>query len=397
MAYSCGASVLATMIAMLQMLSQINQMVNRAAGKLLFIGLAGVGIYNWRLWQRDRALAVRLRNERPSVPALSRTPQVSALVAAWDEHDHIDAHICSFLALHYPDVELILCAGGTDDTLARARRYANERVIVLEQQPGEGKQRALARCLERASGEIIYLTDADCIYVEEALIRLLAPLVEEGEQVATGGSRPLDEQAGKLLPSYLWASDVVSSAHRPIYADGLLGRNAAITRQALDGGGGFDFPARTGTDYQLAQRLLRGGCVIRYVGGSVVPSEYPETLSTYRRKQSRWLRNLLIHGSRYRAKRDVYVTLRTVATGLAMVFAPLAALVFGGGVLAPWLLLVAHAASSKLRYMLFTAWLHRRPVSIRLIAGIVPLTLIDFAIWALPILDLFDPKRREQW
>jgi len=70
---------------------------------------------------------------------------------------------------------------------------------------------------------------------------------------------------------------------------------------------------------------------------------------------------------------------------------------FGSAVLVPWSLLVAHAAVSKLRYALFTARLYQHPVPRRLLIGIVPLVLIDFVIWALPILDLLNPKRRNQW
>lgn len=370
---------------------------HRNPGKLFLIGLAGVAVYNWRQWQRDKALAARLRSARTPIPKLSRTPKVSALVAAWNEHEHIDAHIRSFLALTYPDIELILCAGGDDDTLERARRYASERVIVLEQHPGEGKQRALARCLEHASGEVIYLTDADCRFNDEALLRLLAPIVEEGEQVATGCSRPLDIQYHKLLPGYLWISDVVSAAQRSDYNDGLLGRNTALKRQTLDSIGGFDFAAPTGTDYQLAKRLLRAGVPIRYVGTSVVPSEYPETLHEYRRKQARWLRNLLVYGPQYGATRDVQATVKTMAVGAGMLLAPASSIVLGRSVLLIWWLLIAHAASSKLRYALFTARLCRWPVPKRLLFGLIPLTLIDFAIWVQPVIDLLHPRRRVQW
>jgi cellulose synthase/poly-beta-1,6-N-acetylglucosamine synthase-like glycosyltransferase len=359
-------------------------------------GLLAVVVYNLHLWRRDRELANRLRDECSPVPALRRMPKVSALVAAWNESDRIDDHIRSFLALTYPNIELILCAGG-DDTLDRARRYASERVIVLEQQPGEGKQRALARCLEHASGEIIYLTDADSLFVDEALVRLLAPLINEDEHVATGYVRPLDQQLNKLLPAYLWASDVVSSTNRPVYVEGLQGANAAITRRVLDRIGGLGFPARTGTDYQLARLLVDRGIAIRYVGTSSVPSEYPETLDAYRRMRSRWLRNLLIYGPRHGATRDVQATLKTVAVGMAMICVPLTALIFGPTMLAMWTLLVAHAAASKLRYTLFAARLYSRPVPARLLAGLLPLTLVDFVIWASPVLDLLSTKRRQQW
>ncbi|NJK33015.1 MAG: glycosyltransferase [Deltaproteobacteria bacterium] len=87
------------------------------------------------------------------------------LVAAWHEADHIGAHIAAFQALRYPNKELILCAGGADGTCAIAQGCANESIHILEQMPGEGKQRALRRCYAAASGELIYLTDADCLLI----------------------------------------------------------------------------------------------------------------------------------------------------------------------------------------------------------------------------------------
>jgi glycosyltransferase involved in cell wall biosynthesis len=382
---------------MIRFVRSATQAIQRHSGKLLLAGLLAVASHNWRRWQHDKALADRLRDQRPATPKLDRTPKVSVLVAAWNEHQQIDAHLRSFLALRYPAIELILCAGGTDGTFEQASRYSGERVILLEQRPGEGKQRSLARSFEHASGEIIYLTDADCRYDDEALIRLLAPLINEGEDAATGGSRPLDEQQTATLPLYVWSSDLMASAGAGRYSSGLLGRNAALTRDAIERSGGLDFTARTGTDYQLAKRLLRAGIAIRYVGESVVASEYPAALPVYRHKQSRWLRNLLLHGRRYGATEDIRLTLQTVATGGIMLAVPLSAALLGRIVLLPWTLLLAQAAGSKLRYVCFAARLKQRRVPIRLLLALLPLTLIDFAIWASPILDLLDPKRREQW
>lgn len=394
MGRNCRTGVLVALKSDFRLFKNIS---GRYAGPLLLIGLVGIVLYNLRLWRNERNLADRLKAKRASSTTLSRQPKISSLVAAWNAGNQVDAHLHSFLELNYPDIELILCAGGEDGTLERARRYASERVIVLEQHPGEGKQRALARCLKHASGEVIYLTDIDCRYVDGALEQLLAPLVEEGEQAVTGGSYPLDEQANKVLPAYLWASDAASAARFPTYINGILGRNAAITRAALERSGGLDFPAPTGTDYHLAQRLNQRNIAIRFVSTSVVPTEYPEGLSVYRRKQSRWIRNLLLYGFQYGAWQDVRRSLQTVVIGLMMLLAPLTTPVFGKLILTPWALLVAQAASSKLRYVLFTARVYQKPISLRLLASILPLALVDFAIWASPILDLINPRRRTQW
>lgn len=367
--------------------------------QIFALGLCAIAAHNLRSWRHDRSLANRYLEDWTSspVPRLSCTPTVSALVAAWNERESIEAHIQSFLALSYPAIELILCAGGEDGTYEVARGYASERVVVLEQRPGEGKQSAIARCYGQAHGEIVFLTDADCIYQDEALLRLLQPMVEEGEQVATGESRPLDQQIEKLLPAYLWAADTVVNARSGRYVSGLLGRNSVLTRSAIEYIGGLDFPARSGTDYQLAQRLMRNGLSIRHVATSVIPTVYPESLPAYRRKRSRWLRNLIMYGYRYGATRDVIVTLKTVVAGAFMTLAPLLVPICGKYALIPWSLLLVQACIAKLRYLSFTALIyHRRPPILTLLF-LPPLTMLDFAIWALPVVDLLNPRRRKAW
>ena len=105
-------------------LRNINRLANRHAGKLLVVGLVGVAFYNWRQWQKDKAF-LAVRSEPEPLPPLETWPElplVSVLVAAWNESEHIDRHIQSFLALRYPHKELVLCAGGNDDTYERAAR-----------------------------------------------------------------------------------------------------------------------------------------------------------------------------------------------------------------------------------------------------------------------------------
>ncbi|GAC1552262.1 MAG: hypothetical protein NVS2B7_28220 [Herpetosiphon sp.] len=366
--------------------------------ELLFVGIVCV-VWNWLLWRRDIAQATALRTKRLSqpLPELGRTDQVSALVAAWNAEEHIEALIRSFLMLDYPNLELILCAGGTDNTFCCASRFASNRITVLKQHPGEGKQRALVRCLECASGEILYLTDADCVFDNEAFTRMLDLLSTKKEEVVTGSLRPHDHQLQQRLPFYLWASDVVAAQHRSTNSRGLLGMNTMLTRAALERGGGLNYLARTGTDYHLARRLINSGATIRYVPTSIVPTHYPVTLQEHSRRQSRWLRNLLIYGLQYKSWYDVIATIRTVGAGLLMTISPIVFAYFKPVLLLGWLIVFAHAVLSKLRYMAFTARLYQCRIPGTMWISVVPLTIIDFIIWTLPLLDLVNAKRRYRW
>src|SRR5262249_44241137 len=184
---------------------------------------------------------------------------VSVLVAAWNEATNIDRHIQSFLELRYPNKELILCAGGGDSTYQQASRWSNAQVAVLKQQPGEGKQRSLRRCLKRAGGEVIFLTDADCMLSDEAFERTLHPVVCGVEQACSGTHRPFPEQIVKPFVTIQAASQIYSAMHGPAYSAGLSGANCAIERSLLERSGGLNVSATTGTDYVLAKMLTRAG------------------------------------------------------------------------------------------------------------------------------------------
>jgi glycosyltransferase involved in cell wall biosynthesis len=370
---------------------------NRRAGKLLLLGLVGVAWHNWRLWQRDKARLAELGQLGPPPdwhdwPDL---PQVSVLVAAWNEADLIQRHIESFLALRYPYKELVLNAGGADGTYELAMRYAGPQVTVLQQQFGEGKQAALRRCLAASGGEFLFLTDADCLLNEEAFARTLAPLVLEGEAVATGTSRPLAEELAKPFVVYQWCTDIYVAARYRDYVPGILGRNCAVTRQALGQIGGFQAEIRTGTDYHMAKRLLKQGYRIRYVADSTIESRYPETVLSYWRRQSRWIRNLVLHGPAFGAHDEVAMALRASLVGLSMLLLPAAALLAGPVLLALWGVLLFQAFLAKLRYAAFGHLSQRAPVTARQLVWTPAYMLADFVAWSRPLVDLV--LHRERW
>ena len=365
------------------------------AGHFFVVGMIGVAVFNWCRWRRDRMLAARLRGRERKPVVLSPTPKVSVLVAAWNEADMIRAHVEAFLRLSYPHEELILCAGGQDGTFDLARRYAGEHVVVLEQHVAEGKQRALHRCLEAATGSIVFLTDADCLLDDDSFVRTLAPLILEGEDVATGTSRPLERQLGNPFVVYQWGIRSFSNAQRPSYVSGVLGRNCAVSEGTLAGIGGFGADVPTGTDYHMAKLLLRDGHRIRFVPDSAIETKYPDTVHSYWRRQSRWVRNLVVHGPTFGAYDEVAMALRTGLSGLTMLMLPVVAAVAGPVVLAAWGILFGHAFLAKLRYARFARLCHGIESSLKQMALIPIYMLIDFVAWSRSLIDLV--ARRDEW
>lgn len=370
---------------------------DRPAGAILVGGLAVVAAYNAWKWREDRALALRLRaaRQRPAetIPA---GPRVSILVAAWNEADIIERHIASILALRYPNWEYVLCAGGTDDTYERAKRYERPDVVVLRQEPGIGKQAALRQCLERATGEIVFLTDADCLLDDECFERTLRPILCEQERATTGTSEPLPWQSDNAFVVYQWAMQVRDDGRLGRYGAGLLGRNCAVKHTVLLASCALGAQVRTGTDYHLARRLLRCGHRIRNVPESVVASEFPDSFGAYLRQQARWLGNLLIHGLATGDRPHVVHVLVTGAVGLAGLFLPVAALWGQARAMILWVWLATHGLLVRLRCVAVAREMGI-PVGPLIIALLPPFLLTDWTAWAYAITRVIFPAIRWRW
>jgi hypothetical protein len=376
--------------------------LDRLGDALLAAGLAAVAVVNIRRWRDDRtrAAATRAALARPR-PRLAAAPRVSVLVAAWNEAGGVARHVESVLGLAYPNLEYILCAGGDDGTLEIALRYAGRGAVVLEQLPGEGKQRALAKAFERATGTIVYLTDADCAVDDVAFERVLAPLINEGEAVATGGSiPPLEQRHASQFVAYQWAVQQYVLAGAPAYGEGLLGRNAAVRRDALEASGAFTAAVPTGTDYHLAKALRRRGYRIRSVPASLVETPYATDWGGYARQQRRWLRNVALLGARFGAWDEVRASLQTSLLGVVMLLGGITVFAGRGGRLpfALWCLGLAQSAGAKLRYFGFGRLLDgQSPAAGRALPAALGYSVGEFAVWALPLADYPVAARRRRW
>jgi cellulose synthase/poly-beta-1,6-N-acetylglucosamine synthase-like glycosyltransferase len=366
-----------------------------------WIGLLGVGLLlarHLRAWRSEARAADGVRaGAAAGRPRLSRTPRLTILVAAWNSRDEIERHVRSVLLLDYPDLEYILVAGGPDGTYERAEQMLAGRAVLLRQEPGEGKQAALRRGWARATGEIVYLTDSDCELTDDALARLIEPMLA-GAQAATGRCQPYAEELARhprLL--FQWASEYVAQSRLGETSPGLQGGNCAVSRAALERAGGFAADVRTGTDYHLARALAARDIPIAYVHGSVVSTHMPVAVGAYVRRQSRWLRNHWIHGLRTGDRAALVHAVRTWTIGLVVLTLPLLRPLLGTLALWAWLGLLLHGSLARARYVAFLARAEGVPVAPETLAASPLWFLIDAFSWARSLVDTLWPGRRSAW
>ena len=155
---------------------------------------AGYPLVLWVLTRHPRMGAEEM--------AVDEMPVVSLVVAAYDEQEVIEAKVANALALDYPreKLELIVASDGSaDGTVERARAAGADLVLDL---PRGGKVVAQNAGAERASGEIVAFSDANCLWAPDALRHLVEAFADPEVGYVCGQVRFTDQGGGNLEGAY---------------------------------------------------------------------------------------------------------------------------------------------------------------------------------------------------
>jgi cellulose synthase/poly-beta-1,6-N-acetylglucosamine synthase-like glycosyltransferase len=108
------------------------------------------------------------------------TPSVSLIIAAYNEAKSIRAKVENALAMNYPpeQLEIIVASDGSNDgTNAIVQEYSAHGVRLLAL-PRQGKAKALNSAVAQAYGEILVFSDANSMYVADAIHALVRPFAD---------------------------------------------------------------------------------------------------------------------------------------------------------------------------------------------------------------------------
>lgn len=117
------------------------------------------------------------------------TPQVTVLIAAYNEREVIEATIRNKLEQDYPEERLeiiVVSDGSTDGTDDIVRAITDPRVRLLRQEPRNGKTSALNLAIPYASGELIVFSDANSLYASDAIKQLVSNFADPEVGYVTG-------------------------------------------------------------------------------------------------------------------------------------------------------------------------------------------------------------------
>jgi poly-beta-1,6-N-acetyl-D-glucosamine synthase len=141
------------------------------------------------------ALLARLRRKTEVYPDF--TPDVSILIAAYNEQDVIAAKLENTLALDYPAecMQIVVAVDGSDDGTAEIVQSFEGRGVELSYDVRRlGKTVAINRAVPRLQHDIVVFSDANNMYAPDALRELVKPFTNPQVGGVTG-SKNIAEDA----------------------------------------------------------------------------------------------------------------------------------------------------------------------------------------------------------
>jgi cellulose synthase/poly-beta-1,6-N-acetylglucosamine synthase-like glycosyltransferase len=306
--------------------------INLAYLALLLSATVEMVVHKLRIWGESRW----------RVLGSAVTPSISMLAPAYNEEATIAESITALLALHYPNLEVVVINDGSPDNtlgvltkrfglqpihpivwkrietkpvrgLYRSRSHPN--LLVVDKENG-GKADALNVGLNMATGDLVCVVDADTIIEADALQRLARPFLNDHNVLAAGGTIRLVNgstvQGGRVVDaraprSFLAGVQVVEYFRAFLFGRlgwNRLGGNLIISgafglfrRDEVIDVGGYTHDT-VGEDMELVFKLRRRAYEhrrrhsIAFVPDAVAWTEAPESMRVLGRQRDRWHRGL---------------------------------------------------------------------------------------------------------
>lgn len=169
------------------------------------------------------------------------TPKVTLIVSCYNEVDVIQDKMSNCKAIDYPqeNLEIIFVSdGSTDGTDELIKEYCNDQIKIIRQEGRLGKTSGLNLAVDAAQGDLIVFSDANAMYQQDAIKKLVRHFSDEhvglvvGAAIYTDGNENSAAQSENSYWEYeltikRWESDI----HSVVGGDGAI---YAIRKELYD-------------------------------------------------------------------------------------------------------------------------------------------------------------------
>lgn len=113
-------------------------------------------------------------------------PKISIIIPTLNQARFIEETIQSVLSQNYPNLEVIVCDGGSiDGTQDILKKYADS--LTWTSEPDRGQVDAINKGLRQATGDVVAYINSDDIYTPNTLLSVGKYFIDHPEtQILTG-------------------------------------------------------------------------------------------------------------------------------------------------------------------------------------------------------------------
>ncbi len=236
---------------------------------------------------------------------LKSLPLINILIPAWKEGEIFRQCLTSITKLDYPNLKVIVNAGGNEKTLNIVnsfQKYDNFKILVQKggsSRASIGKIKALNECLEYIKEGIVYFIDADGYLNEEILLNMIFPLINKGEYLVSGGVRPLRNQENLDIVKYLqfnrnanFRFKFTRYAYRTVFA----GANTCLKTEVIKSVKIFSENKKYATDASIGEDIFSQGFKSYRLNNYQhrIYIDFPSTFRELAHQTTVWTENRLI-------------------------------------------------------------------------------------------------------
>ncbi len=243
-----------------------------------------------------------LLDKRPPVIEDQKNPEVTILIAAFNEEMAIDSTLDGIAKQNYlgPMRVIVIDDGSTDNTsdVVRSKQAANPNIELISLTKNGGKAAALNQGLKISKSAIVISVDADSYLHVDAIKNLVGRFISDplNTKAVAGEILIRNSRTNWITKAQEWDYFLGIASIKRIQSlfQGTLVAQGAFSlydRNALNEVGGW--PEMVGEDIVLTWKLLLAGYRVGHAEDAIAFTNCPETLKAFIKQRQRWSRGLI--------------------------------------------------------------------------------------------------------
>ncbi|MFO7794471.1 MAG: glycosyltransferase family 2 protein, partial [Candidatus Nanohaloarchaea archaeon] len=245
-----------------------------------------------------------VKDREEKVEELESYPSVTILMPAYNESEVVEEALNSVKELDYPDYDVLFVNdASTDDTLEKAKKYASDKINILEHEVNKGKAAALNTGLEEASGDYVVVQDADSKIENQLLYKAVTNMEnDKGLGAVIASIKPL--KADNFIRRLQTVEYQLTNFYRMLMTEintlnVTPGAFSIYRTSDVKSVGGFDVGNLT-EDLEMAFKLRKSGKMFEMIYFDSSYTDFPATFKGLYNQRVRWSRGFIYNGWKYK-------------------------------------------------------------------------------------------------